>query len=106
MLKIISNRKRIKGNGDDRGKWGEMIDKMSIIADCMGKIQPEVEWLKKVHDKTDEDGVYVWYVRKSLETSLSKLAENIEKQTLIMDRMWNEIKSSNHRIEKLGDILK
>jgi hypothetical protein len=42
-----------------------------------------VEQLFKMHDKTDEDGVYVWYVRKSLEAAISKLGDAIETQTQV-----------------------
>ena len=38
------------------------------------------EW----HDKEDAEGVKVWYVRRSLEDALTKLSENIEKQTQIL----------------------
>lgn len=37
--------------------------------------------LYDMHNQKDSDGVYIWYVRRSLEDAVNKLAENIAKQT-------------------------
>lgn len=39
--------------------------------------------LHKMHDKCDEDGVPVWYVRRSLEQAIGRLADNVDKQTAV-----------------------
>lgn len=39
------------------------------------------------HSKEDDDGVKVWYVRKSLENAVTKLADNIEAQTTLLTRL-------------------
>lgn len=46
--------------------------------------------IKKIydmHNQKDSDGVYIWYVRRSLEEAMNKLAENIEKQTHIFEQL-------------------
>ena len=50
-----------------------------------GKIAKIFELTKDIfdmHNQKDNDGVYVWYVRRSLEEAIIKLAENIDKQTI------------------------
>ncbi len=46
-----------------------------------------VEDLHKWHDKEDDDGVKIWYVRKSLEQSIRKLPIAIEKQRELMSSL-------------------
>lgn len=41
----------------------------------------QVRELYKMHDQKDNDGVYIWYVRRSLEDAINKLADNVDKQT-------------------------
>lgn len=45
------------------------------------KLVQEISDLHNWHAKTDNDGTFVWYVRKSLEDAVRQLAENIDKQT-------------------------
>ncbi len=63
------------------------------------------EWKRELHDlwiwhnKDDDEGVKVWYVRKSLETAIVKLADNIEKQTALLDRLATEVKDVNKKLD-------
>lgn len=52
------------------------------------------------HSKTDQDGVPVWYVRRSLEEAIDKLAENIQKQTDAFTRLVWEIQRQLDAQEK------
>lgn len=45
----------------------------------------QIDQLWHWHNKTDQDGVPVWYVRKSLEDVIYKLSENIENQNKLME---------------------
>lgn len=54
-------------------------------------IKTHVEDLHEWHAVTDDDGVKVWYVRRSLETAVEKLADNIAKMTEILNAMHREI---------------
>ncbi|MCK5015858.1 MAG: hypothetical protein KAS32_02205 [Candidatus Peribacteraceae bacterium] len=51
------------------------------------KVLDYVEDLHKWHDKEDDDGVKIWYVRKSLEQSIKKLPITMKKQRELMDSM-------------------
>ena len=53
--------------------------------------------LHKWHDKEDEEGVKVWYIRQSLERAIQRLADAAEAQTRLLERVMqdlDEIKSS------------
>jgi len=61
---------------------------------------PKEEWklmlaqMKDLHDwhnKEDEDGVKIWYVRRSLEEAIARLSENIAMQTRILERLVDKI---------------
>ncbi len=43
------------------------------------------------HNKFDEDGVPVWYVRKGLETAIKELAQNVASQTRIFERLVDRL---------------
>ena len=60
-------------------------------AEDLSKLCRQVEELHVWHSKTDQDGVPVWYVRRSLEDAIEKLAENIEKQTDLFHAMHREM---------------
>ena len=58
------------------------------------EIHAYAKWLKEIHDVKDEDGLPVWYVRRSLETAIVALAKNIESQTKVLERLINEFEHS------------
>jgi len=47
------------------------------------------------HNKMDEDGVPIWYVRKSLEKVLETMAENLKIQTEILRKMETKLDVHN-----------
>lgn len=47
------------------------------------QVQDLYDW----HSKTDDDGVKVWYVRRSLEKAIDKLGDNLELQTKLLSEM-------------------
>jgi len=51
------------------------------------KVLDYVEDLHKWHDKEDDDGVKIWYVRRSLEQSIKKLPITLEKQRELMSTL-------------------
>lgn len=53
-------------------------------------IHQYIRELHQWHAKTDNDGVPVWYVRQSLEDAISRLADNIEKQTELLRYLHEE----------------
>lgn len=53
----------------------------------MTKIERQVDELWEWHNIKDADGVPIWYVRRSLEDAIHKLADNIGAQTDILRSM-------------------
>ena len=51
----------------------------------------EIDDLHRWHDKTDEDGVRVWYIRKSV---IDRFMEEIEKQNISLDIIINMLRDT------------
>ena len=52
---------------------------------------------------TENNGVKIWYVRKSLEDAIVKLADNIAVQTEIMREMVASIKRTDEDVRHLKE---
>lgn len=52
------------------------------------------------HAKEDDDGVKVWYVRKSLENAVTKLADNIEAQTQLLSRLVDSMERLDRDVRR------
>lgn len=72
-------------------------------------IESTLRELHKWHDAKDEDQVFVWYVRKSLEKQIEKLAEAVvkmtraaEKQTTMVEEALAAILDELQEIRKPG----
>ncbi len=61
------------------------------------EIGRQVAELHKWHDKTDQDGVPVWYVRSTIEQAILALSANVEKQTDVFRELANEIRGTSRR---------
>lgn len=55
------------------------------------KVSRQIDDLWKWHAKEDDEGVKIWYVRRSLEDAIEKLAQNIGQQTQILQQMHQEL---------------
>ena len=87
-------------------KMKEMCDKIKHISDTTDKLEIKIDTMNQMsktmydwHDKSDEDGVKIWYVRRSLEEALQEnvrainiLAKNSETQTRLLEDMINQNK--------------
>ena len=62
-------------------------------------IRARVDELYKWHDVKDEDQVYVWYVRKSLEREIGKLCDAVNK----LEQAANRQASAIERLVEVGD---
>ncbi len=51
------------------------------------------EW----HNKEDDDGVKIWYVRRSLEEAITKLSESIDLQTTLLTRLIDRVENMERR---------
>lgn len=90
---VIKEILKYVGSKTDRRK---QADEENINKEMKIKIDKIYTWtarLYDMHDKTDDDGVPVWYVRRSLEKSIDKLAENIDKQTNVFTLLIDKINS-------------
>lgn len=56
------------------------------------KMARQIDKLSEMHAKTDEDGVPVWYVRRSLEKAVVDLNEAIRHQTELLGLLTQELK--------------
>lgn len=84
----------------------QMKDSMRNISERVEKIDIKVDMISQMnrtmydwHDKNDEDGVKIWYVRRSLEEALQEnvrainiLAKNSETQTRLLEDMIKQNK--------------
>jgi hypothetical protein len=60
----------------------------------------KVDELHRWHDIVDSDGVKVWYVRKSLEEAIIKLADNISVQTEILRSVVTLVKRTDEDVKR------
>lgn len=56
----------------------------------------QIDDLHQWHNVNDSEGVKIWYVRRSLEDAINKLADNIDIQT----KLWDRIDRRLETIEK------
>lgn len=98
-LRIASNHKR-SNPPPERSPYDHLHEHVKQIDDRISVINSQVKDLHDWHAKTDQDGVPVWYVRRSLEAAIEKLADNIQKQTDVFSRLVWEIQ------ERMGDAPK
>ena len=68
------------------------VDKILISLRSRGidlpKITKQIDELHHWHDRTDEDGVPVWYVRKVTAEAIEKIATNMELQTQLLKEIY------------------
>ncbi len=66
------------------------VQSVASKLDKFPQVVDQVAGLYRMHDKTDDDGVPVWYVRQSLEAAIRGLKDNI----LLQNQVIAELKSS------------
>ena len=70
----------------------DIVAQIKSLAELLNKIGIKIHDLHDWHNKEDDEGVKVWYVRKSLETAIEKLSDNIEKLTRVVEEFARERK--------------
>ena len=86
--------------------------KVDRVEEELGTLSKQSEEMYNWHDKSDADGVKVWYVRQSLENALrdnakatEAIARNIELQTRLLEEMIsNQRNLSKEQAEMMKDI--
>lgn len=108
-LDKIDEENRVEKISSDLKSLNEKIDDMEEeIEDIAKQTKDMYEW----HDKSDADGVKIWYVRQSLENALrdnakatEAIARNIELQTRLLEEMIsNQRNLSKEQAEMMKDI--
>jgi len=64
------------------------------------KVADDVRWLREIHDVRDSDGTPIWYVRRSLEEAIGKLAENIKAQTELFKELVFAVRTLAHDLNR------
>jgi hypothetical protein len=79
-------------NGGDPAK--KTCTDLTLIKQQLARLEGELGTVKRYagelhrwHDKEDDDGVKVWYVRQSLENAINKLAEAADAQTRLLEEV-------------------
>jgi len=68
----------------------------NTVLDIMAK---EIHELHEWHAVTDEDGVKIWYLRRSLENAIEKLTHNLDMQTQLLREMVLSMKETRSDME-------
>ena len=106
VIKEIFSWLRQKNLQSSDTKIAMMADSIKVLSDRAEKVEIKLDNLNHMnktmydwHDKSDEDGVKIWYVRRSLEEALHEnvkainiLAKNSEAQTRLLEDMVKQNK--------------
>ncbi len=74
--------------------------KKNGVADLQ-EVARQVNDLWVWHNKEDDEGVKIWYMRKSLETAIVRLADNIEVQTELLRVLHEDHKDSYRSLGRI-----
>lgn len=83
-----------------RGATQETVAK---VTGQLERIYEQVDELYKLHDVKDRNGLPVWYVRRSLEDSIEKLSEAIDKQTALMGQISSLLQNTIEASKRIAD---
>ena len=65
----------------------------------LDKMSKQLDELHQWHNVVDDDGVKVWYVRRSLEQAIVRFAGAVEKQTIVLERMMDRLERIEGRLD-------
>lgn len=66
---------------------------------ALEQMAKEVHEMHEWHAVTDEDGVKVWYIRRSLENTLDKLSHTLDAQTQLLKEMVLILKDTRNEMD-------
>jgi hypothetical protein len=73
---------------------------VSELAMRLKVIDERVSDLHDWHSREDDEGVKIWYVRRSLENAIKELSGNIAVQTKVMETILTETRSNRRAINR------
>ena len=76
-------------------------DKIKNIELLAYDLKKKTDDLYKWHDQRDSDGAFSWYVRKSLETAIEKLANSVDKQTEVLASLAMMIRQTDLDVKEI-----
>ena len=80
----------------------DAVNKVNLI-EMQNQMRQMYEW----HNKTDEDGVPVWYVRRSLEEAIAGLNQSLGKLSEVLTKMLSAQERMEERIlDKIDKMTK
>lgn len=89
-----------KRNGHDPHK--RIQEDVTMMKQQLARLEQDMASTKRYagelhrwHDKEDEDGVKVWYVRQSLERAIERLAEAAVSQTKLLEEILRRQKKDD-----------
>jgi hypothetical protein len=85
------------GNGGGNEHTAVMKDHVDDMRDDVKNLRDKVDDLHDWHNKKDEDGVFNWYVRRSLEDAIKDLGEKISLQIQIQTKIVQHMERAEHR---------
>ncbi len=105
VLGFLDKKKFTNGASQEHGAvMNEHVNDMRI---AVSKVKDKVDDLHDWHNKTDEDGVFNWYVRRSLEDAIKdlgeKMCQQIEVQTKILQHMQKTEELYRQKVDKGGE---
>ena len=72
------------------------------VQEQIATIVKQVDELHEWHSVKDEDGVPVWYIRKSLERVIEQLGHAITRQTDVLSKMIEELRDVRRDVKSLS----
>ena len=85
------------------------MDQMHEMKDDIKKSISQTDELYKMHNVKDLNGVPVWYVNQSLGIAIERLAENVQNQSIVLERIAERLLKNDNdhsRIEvKMDKVL-
>lgn len=105
VLGFLDKRKYTNGNSLEHG--AVMNEHVNDVRIAISKVKDKVDDLHDWHNKTDEDGVFNWYVKRSLEDAIKdlgeKMCQQIEVQTKILRHMQKTEELYRQMIDNSGE---
>ena len=86
----------------------DVVDIKALVADMEDNFcsaRKKIDQLYSWHDREDDDGVKVWYIRTTLEKSLGQLTDTLEKQNRLIMNQIKRISELERDVQEIKDTL-
>ena len=91
-----------KRNGGSKANLDDSTISRKVSKDLSPKVDESLHILRDLHEwhsKTDEDGVKVWYVRRSLERTIDDLSDAIKAQNELLQEQTRALRDVLGKLE-------